>query len=100
MGPDDDKEPSAPAVEAQQESPNPSEVLPEPPYSIFTIGQKRFIVVMASLAALFSPLSANIYYPDLTTLATDLHVSNSLINLTVTSYLVCIILDNCMNKAD
>lgn len=32
----------------------------EPPYSVFSSGEKKFIVIMASLAALFSPLSANI----------------------------------------
>ena len=61
---------------------------PEPPFSIFSRSEKTFIVVIASLAALFSPLSANIYYPALNVLAKDLNVSNSLINLTVTSYLV------------
>jgi len=61
---------------------------PEPPFSIFSRSEKTFIVVVASLAALFSPLSANIYYPALNVLAKDLKVSNSLINLTVTSYLV------------
>ena len=61
---------------------------PEPPFSIFSRKEKTFIVVLASLAALFSPLSANIYYPALTVLAKDLNVSNTLINLTITSYLV------------
>lgn len=61
---------------------------PEPPFSIFSRSEKTFIVIIASLAALFSPLSANIYYPALNILAKDLNVSNSLINLTITSYLV------------
>ena len=61
---------------------------PEPPYSVFSPGEKKFIAVLASLAALFSPLSANIYYPALNSLATDLKVSSTLINLTITSYLV------------
>lgn len=69
-------------------APSKSEGEPEQPYSVFSKGEIRFIVFCASLAALFSPLSANIYYPALTTLATDLNVSNSLINLTVTTYLV------------
>lgn len=60
----------------------------EPPFSIFTSSERRFIVVMASLAALFSPLSANIYYPALNTLSEDLHESLSKINLTITTYLV------------
>lgn len=43
---------------------------------------------MASWAGFFSPVSANIYFPALETLARDLHVSNSLINLTLTSYMI------------
>ena len=60
----------------------------EPVFSIFSRGEKTLLVIMASLAALFSPLSANIYLPALNVLAKDLYVSNTLINLTVTSYLV------------
>lgn len=58
-------------------------------HSVFSSGQKKFIVLMASIASFFSPLSANIYFPALNTLAHDLQVSNSRINLTVTTYLVC-----------
>lgn len=60
----------------------------EPPFSIFTIHQKRFIVFMASWAGFFSPVSANIYFPALNALAQELHVSSSLINLTLTSYMI------------
>ncbi|KAF2471299.1 MFS general substrate transporter, partial [Lindgomyces ingoldianus] len=42
-----------------------------------------FILTFASL---FSPISSTIYYPALSPLASDLHVSNSLINLTITSF--------------
>lgn len=58
------------------------------PFSIFTPWQKRFIVVMASWAGFFSPVSANIYLPALNSLAVDLRVSNTLINLTLTSYMI------------
>lgn len=57
-------------------------------YSVFSDGQRRFIVFMASWAGFFSPVSSQIYFPALNTLAKDLHVSNSLINLTLTSYMV------------
>ncbi|KAL8906712.1 MAG: hypothetical protein Q9207_001838 [Kuettlingeria erythrocarpa] len=57
-------------------------------YSVFTPVQKRLIVLMASTAALLSPLSSNIYLPALNTIAADFNVSNSQINLTVTSYLI------------
>jgi len=60
----------------------------EPPFSIYGPREKKFIVLMASLAALLSPLSANIYYPALNILAAELSVSLALINLTITAYLV------------
>jgi hypothetical protein len=56
-------------------------------YSVFTVNQKRAIILTGSLAAFFSPLSSSIYYPSLPTIALDLHVSDSQINLTVTTYL-------------
>ncbi|KAJ6179561.1 hypothetical protein N7519_010022 [Penicillium mononematosum] len=57
-------------------------------YSVFTVSQRRYIVFMASWAGFFSPVSSQIYFPALNTLAKDLHVSNSLINLTLTSYMI------------
>ena len=59
-----------------------------PVHSVFTKNQKRFIVVMASWAGFFSPVSGTIYFPALNSLARDLHVSTTLINLTLTSYMV------------
>jgi hypothetical protein len=61
---------------------------PEPSFSIYSSREKKFIVLMASMAALLSPLSANIYYPALNILAAELSVSLTLINLTITAYLV------------
>ena len=58
------------------------------PYSIYTPRQKRFIVFMAAFGGIFSPISGTIYFPALNPLSADLHVSNSLINLTLTSYMV------------
>lgn len=60
-----------------------------PIHSVFTRNQKRFIVFMAAWAGFFSPVSGNIYFPALNPLAEDLNVSNTLINLTLTSYMVC-----------
>lgn len=37
----------------------------EPPYHVFSRGRKRQMVYIVSLAALFSPLSSNIYFPAL-----------------------------------
>ncbi|KAI0437234.1 MFS general substrate transporter [Xylaria telfairii] len=61
---------------------------PPPPYSIFTITQKRIIVCLISFAATFSPLSSFIYFPAIGALSRSLDVSIGRINLTVTSYLI------------
>ena len=57
-------------------------------YSVFTKCQKRFIVFMAAWAGFFSPLTTNIYFPALPSLARDFRVSSELINLTITSYMI------------
>ena len=59
-----------------------------PVYSVFNERQRQFIVVMVACGGFFSPLSANIYFPALTALAADLRVSNELINLSLTSYMI------------
>ena len=45
-------------------------------------------MVMVACGGFFSPLSANIYFPALNSLAADLQVSNELINLSLTSYMI------------
>jgi hypothetical protein len=57
-------------------------------YSIYTKNQKRMIILAASIASFFSPMGSNIYIPALNSVAKDMHVSNSLITLTLTTYLV------------
>ena len=64
------------------------QALTTPPYSIFSNHQRKFIVFMVACAGFFSTLSSNIYFPALNALSRDLKVSNSLINLTLTSYMV------------
>ncbi|PNS14641.1 Quinidine resistance protein 1 [Sphaceloma murrayae] len=59
-----------------------------PLYSIFTPGQKRFIVFMSSTGGFFSAVSANIYFPALNALSLEFGVSATLINLTITTYMV------------
>ena len=59
-----------------------------PIHSVFTKRQKQFIVFMASWGGFFSPLTANIYFPALNALSADLQVSSTLINLTLTSYMI------------
>ncbi|RYP30637.1 hypothetical protein DL767_006137 [Monosporascus sp. MG133] len=60
----------------------------DPNYSVFTPWEKRGIVLGAALGALFSPLSAQIYLPALPAVASDLDVSISKINLTITTYMI------------
>ena len=59
-----------------------------PPYTIFSKRMKQFIVVMAMAAGFFSPFSANIYFPALDQIAADLHITNALVNLTLTTYMI------------
>ena len=59
-----------------------------PPYCILPEGEKIFIILLVSFAAIISPISSSIYFPALNNLAKDLHVSISLINITITTYLV------------
>ena len=58
-------------------------------YSVFSNKAKRGIVLLVALAGFFSPLSANIYFPALDYIASDLNVSLELMNLTITAYLIC-----------
>jgi multidrug resistance protein len=57
-------------------------------YSVLSIHEKRYVVFMAAFAGFFSSMSANMYFPALNTLSRELHVSDELINLTLTSYMV------------
>lgn len=60
----------------------------EEPFSVFMEWQKRWISFAASFGALFSTLSSYIYLPALVPMARDLGVTLTLLNLTVTSYLI------------
>lgn len=57
-------------------------------FSVFSVDAKRAIITTGSMASFFSPLSSSIYFPALDTIARDLNVSITKINLTVTTYLV------------
>lgn len=57
-------------------------------YTAFRSHQKLIIVVTAALASVFSPLSANIYFPALQSIKKDLDVTENMLNLTITSYMV------------
>ena len=61
-----------------------------PPYSIFTPRAKIFIVVAVSISSLVSPFGATTFYPALDVIARDLGVTPTLINLSLTTYMVCL----------
>ena len=58
------------------------------PHSIFTPTEKLFLTSIATFATFFSPLSASIYFPALTILQTHFSTTPTLINLTLTSYMI------------
>ena len=59
-----------------------------PVHTVFGKKQKVFIVLLAGIGAFFSPLTASIYFPALNAISADLQVSNELINLTMTTYMI------------
>ncbi|KAK9799959.1 putative MFS general substrate transporter [Seiridium cardinale] len=75
-------------AEKQNSSIERDEVLPRPPYSVFTPRQQKWAVVIVATAGWFSTASAFIYFPAIPFLVDDLNVSVESINLTVTSYLI------------
>lgn len=66
----------------------PTAISQHKPYTSFTTGQKWFIVGMASAASFFSPLSGQIYFPVLPVLTQNYHLSQTLLNISVTTYLI------------
>ncbi|KAF9068155.1 major facilitator superfamily domain-containing protein [Rhodocollybia butyracea] len=60
----------------------------EAPYSVFSKRKRVFIIIMTTLCAIISPLSANIYFPALNVLSAELHVSSSLINVSLTTFMI------------
>lgn len=57
-------------------------------YSIYNSIQKAMITLLIGLGMLFSPMSANIYFPCLSALQLAVHTTRQLINLTITFYIV------------
>ena len=80
-------------VPIDSSAPEPGEVKTqnnedEAPYCILPEKEKVLLMLLCSFAAIISPISSSIYFPAIGTLAENLHVSVSDINLTVTMYLV------------
>lgn len=85
--PDDDKHDdlTKEVPGAQKESENTTN---EPPYTILEEWRKISIIMTASFLGLVSPISSSTYFPSVNQISSDLHKSISLINLTVTMYMV------------
>ena len=76
----------APAVLELAE--NASRVPSGSPYSAFSRSTKFWITTMVTISSVISPMTANLYFPALNEIAADLNVSVSLINLTITTYMI------------
>ena len=57
-------------------------------FSVYNRWQKRAMIVAVSLFALLSTMAGSMYYPALPTVAKDLGVTTSQINLSVTTFMV------------
>ncbi|KAI4638906.1 hypothetical protein J4E93_009656 [Alternaria ventricosa] len=58
------------------------------PYTVFTRAERRMITWLIGCSMFFSPFTANIYFPCLEELQHAVGVNASLINLTITTYLI------------
>lgn len=67
---------------------NDHDPLPSPPVYTVLSEKKIFTMLIATSVNFLSPVSADIYYPALGSVAKDLNVSQSKLNLTITSYMV------------
>ncbi|KAI4727509.1 citrate synthase [Aureobasidium sp. EXF-10728] len=90
---DPDAAPIQPLGSDEKDSPNSVSTIEQSSvddgvYSVFSPSQKKWIVLTASLAGFFSPLSGSIYYPALNTIAEDLGITATKVNLTVTTYMI------------
>lgn len=65
-----------------------SRVSSGPPYSAFPHSTRRWITAVLAVGSFVSPMTATIYFPTLNALSKDMGVSISLINLTITSYMI------------
>lgn len=58
------------------------------PYTIYNYKTKMFIVASVSVSSLISPFGATTFYPALNTLADQLNVTPTMVNLSLTTYMV------------
>ena len=60
----------------------------QPPYTTFTLRQRRLLTLLLGFTTITSPLTATIYFPLLPLLAQRLDISAQAINLTITIYII------------
>lgn len=58
------------------------------PFSVHSRWEKRAMVVAVSLFALLCTMAASMYYPALPTIASELGVTTTEVNLSVTTFMV------------
>mgnify|MGYP005989078217 CR=1 FL=1 len=58
------------------------------PYSTFSRSTRIWVTAMITVGSIISPMTANIYFPAIVSIAKDLNVTTGLINLTLTTYMV------------
>jgi hypothetical protein len=66
---------------------NSAQTSQPPPFSAFSQRQKWTIVGLSSLAAIFGPVSSNIYVPAIPSVVRDFNTTTQRIDLTLTIYL-------------
>ncbi|KAM0315048.1 hypothetical protein ACHAO8_004154 [Botrytis cinerea] len=77
---------TAPKIDVPNESTVPEQQ--NVPYTSFSKWEKRHLVLIVTFATFFSPFTTQIYFPAINTIAEDLHVTSSQVNLTVTTYMI------------
>ena len=60
----------------------------EAPYSIFSPATKTWMIFLVSVSALISPFAATTYYPALNVLSDVLSISPTMVNVSITTYMV------------
>lgn len=83
-----EKDATSPYQAPQPTDSEPGHPGPEPPYTTWTVRQRRLLVCLLGYVALASSLTASIYFPLLDLLATRYGVSIQSINLTITLFFV------------
>ncbi|KAM0511804.1 hypothetical protein ACHAPE_009480 [Trichoderma viride] len=74
-------------LSAEKSTPRDTQSADEP-YSIYSQKTKTFLIISVSFMGIISPLSSAVYLPAVPQIAHDLNVSPSLINLTITTYMI------------